>query len=75
MSLARIEEDVTHGQVVRAYSLLGSDGGAWRALTRGTTIGYARIARFDAIAVRRLRLTIDDALAPPVKITVRVYAG
>jgi len=75
VSIARLEEDITHGQVVSAYSLLGSDGGPWRALSRGTTIGYARIVRFEPTPVQRLRLTIDDAVAPPVKIAVRLYAG
>jgi alpha-L-fucosidase len=75
IGLARLEEDIAHGQVVSAYSLLGSDGGAWRAFSRGTTIGYARIARFEPTRVRRVRLTIDDALAPPVKVVVRLYAA
>ncbi|PYR91976.1 MAG: alpha-L-fucosidase [Acidobacteria bacterium] len=74
-SIARLEEDITHGQVVAAFSLLGSDGGPWRVLSRGTTIGYARIARFEPSTVRRVRLVIDDAVAPAVKISVRLYAG
>jgi alpha-L-fucosidase len=75
VSIARLEEDITRGQVVGAYSLLGSDGGAWRMLARGTTIGYARIARFEPSTVRRVRLVIEDAVAPPVKLTVKLYAG
>jgi alpha-L-fucosidase len=75
VSIARLEEDITHGQVVAAYSLLGSDGGPWRMLSHGTTIGYARIDRFEPAGVRRVRLVIDDAVAPPVKITVKLYAG
>jgi alpha-L-fucosidase len=75
VGIVRLEEDITRGQVVGAYSLLGSDGGAWHPLSRGTTIGYARIDRFQPSTVRRVRLTIDDAAAPPVKIAVKLYAG
>jgi alpha-L-fucosidase len=76
VSIARLEEDIVHGQVVGAHTLLGSeDGDSWRVLVRGTTIGYARIVRFEPATVRRLRLVINDAVAPPVKITVRLYAG
>jgi alpha-L-fucosidase len=75
VSVARLEEDITYGQVVAAYSLLGSDGGPWRPLAHGTTVGYARIERFQPSTVRRVRLKIEDAVAPPVKITVRLYAG
>lgn len=75
VSTARLEEDITHGQVVAAYSLLGSDGDSWRTLTRGTTIGYARIDRFEPSTVRRVRLVIEGAVAPPLKIAVKLYAG
>jgi alpha-L-fucosidase len=74
-SIVRLEEDITHGQVVAAYSLLGADEGPWRVLSRGTTIGYSRIARFEPTTVRRLRLVIDDAIARPLKIAVKLYAG
>jgi alpha-L-fucosidase len=76
VSLARLEEDIVRGQVVAAHTLLGSeDGDSWRVLTRGATIGYARIARFEPATVRRVRLVINEAIAPPVKITVKLYAG
>ncbi len=73
VSLARIEEDITGGQVLAAHSLLGSDGGPSRALARGTTIGYARIHRFEPTPVLRIRLVIDEALAPPEKLAIRLY--
>jgi len=75
VSIARLEEDITRGQVVAAYSLLGTDGGPWRVLSRGTTIGYARVDRFEPSTVSRVRLVIEDAVATPLKIAVRLYAG
>jgi len=73
-SIARLEEDITKGQMVARFTLSsGFDGGSWRVLATGTTIGYARIARFEPAAVRRVRLTIDDAAAPPEPVAIRFY--
>ena len=72
-SIVRLEEGITKGQYVARYSLAGSNGEGWRELSRGTTIGYARLERFAPLAVRRIRLTIEDAVAPPEPLTIKVY--
>ena len=41
--------------------------------TEGTTIGYKRIARAEAMTTTRLRVTIEKARARPVISTVSVY--
>jgi alpha-L-fucosidase len=74
--IARLAEDITRGQAVARYALYGSDaaGGAdWRPLARGTTIGYARLDRLEPSPVRRLRLVIEDAAAPPEPVTLKLY--
>jgi alpha-L-fucosidase len=75
VGIARLEEDITRGQVVARYTLYGSDGGDWRALCTGTTIGYARLDRFAPAAVRRVRLAVDAAGSPPERITIRLFGG
>jgi alpha-L-fucosidase len=72
-SIVRLEEDITKGQMVARYSFSGVDGGAWRVLSRGTTIGYARLDRFEPAAVRRVRLVIEEAVAPPEPIGIKLY--
>ena len=72
-SIVRLEEGITKGQYVARYSLAGSNGEGWRELSRGTTIGYARLERFAPLAVRRMRLTIEDAVAPPEPLAIKVY--
>ena len=72
ISLARFAEDISKGQVVSRYTLYGADTGEWSVLSRGTTIGYARIDRFAPVKVRRLRLVIDDAIDTPEPVTVTV---
>ena len=52
-------------KAVAKYTVSGSDAGDWRELSRGTTIGYARIDRITATSVRRVRVTIEDAAAAP----------
>jgi alpha-L-fucosidase len=72
VSAARMEEDITKGQLVARYSLLGADGGDWRPLLTGTTIGYARLQRFVPTKVRRLKLVIEDALDVPERVNLTV---
>jgi alpha-L-fucosidase len=71
----RIEEEIARGQAVARYAVYGSDGGPWQVLSRGTTIGYAKLDRFAPTAVRRVRLVIEDAGAAPEPVTVRLYAA
>lgn len=73
--IARLAEDVAAGQAVARYTLLGQGDGAWRVLARGTTIGHARLHRFEPATLRRVRLVVEDAVAPPGPIDVGVYAG
>ena len=74
-TIARLEENIEQGQAVARYTLLGESDGHWRELARGTTIGYARLDRFPPTLVRRVRLVVEDAVAPPEPVTVRLYAG
>jgi alpha-L-fucosidase len=71
--LVRLEEDVTGGQVVARHVVLGSGGDAWREVARGTTIGYARLHRFERATLRRVRVLVDEAVAPPTPLTIKVY--
>jgi alpha-L-fucosidase len=74
-SVVRLEEDISHGQTVARYSVFGSDGSEWTPLSSGTTIGYAKIDRVPTAAIRRVRLVIDEAVAPPAGLTIRLYGS
>jgi alpha-L-fucosidase len=69
----RLEEDVSRGQAIARYRVESADTGDWRPLSRGTTIGFAKIDRFTPVAMRRLRVVIEEAVAPPEKIAIKVY--
>jgi alpha-L-fucosidase len=72
-SIARLAEDITKGQAVARFTLSGSDGTSWRVLATGATIGYARLARFEPVKLRRVRLTIEDAAARPEPLGIKLF--
>ena len=73
VAIADLREDVTRGQAVARYTLSGSNGGAWQTLARGTTIGFRRLVRFAPTPVRRVRLSVDDAVGPRRSIALGLY--
>ena len=77
VSIADLREDITQGQAVARYRLEGRDGpGAeWQLLSRGTTIGHRKLDRFSPVSIREVRLTIEEAVATPPPVTLRLYAG
>jgi alpha-L-fucosidase len=75
VEIVRLAEDITRGQMVSRYSVHGTDGNGWRLLARGTTIGYARLDRFDPVPLRRVRVAVEDAVAPPTPVRVGVYGA
>jgi alpha-L-fucosidase len=71
----RLEEDISHGQAVARYSVFGFDGSDWKPVSSGTTIGYAKIDRFPAVAIRRVRLAIEEAVAAPASLSIKLYGS
>jgi len=53
-----LQENITNGQRVEAFSLEVFKAGDWVELTKGTTIGYKRLLRFGATAASKVRLKI-----------------
>jgi alpha-L-fucosidase len=73
VSILDLREDITKGQVVARYVVEGATGNTWSTLARGTTIGYKRLHRIPPITVDRLRLTVEEALADPMRIELRAW--
>jgi hypothetical protein len=53
----------------------GNDGGEWRAITQGTTIGCRKLDRCVPTNVRRIRIRIDEAVDTPRPVRIGLYAG
>ncbi len=74
LGFVRLSEDITKGQVVAAYVLSGFDGAAWSELSRGTTIGYAKIDRMDGSRViQRLRVAVEHAGPPSGPVQIKAF--
>ena len=68
-----LREDVSRGQVVARYTISGEVNGVWRPLSAGSTIGYRKLDRLDARDVRRLRVTIEEAVDHPSLLSLGCY--
>ena len=77
VGVSRLEEDITRGQCVARYAVLGAEGGgaAWRELARGTTVGLRKLDRFGPATVRRVRVEVQDAVAAPRPLRIGLYRG
>lgn len=75
VGVADLGEDIRQGQRVARYLLEGSDGGTWKPLARGTTIGYRKLDRFDPMRVHRVRFRIEDAVDPPRRVRLGLFSG
>jgi len=73
IGIADLREDVTRGQAIARYTLEASVGGDWRTLTRGTTIGFRKLDRFERAPARRVRLTIEDAAETPQPVRIGLH--
>jgi len=73
VGIARLEEDITRGQFVARYALHGTVDGDWRRLARRTTVGHRKLDRFEPSPVRRVRVTVADAVATPRPLRVGLY--
>jgi alpha-L-fucosidase len=74
LSMARLAENIETGQRVARYQLSGMDGSGWSVLSSGTTIGYAKIDRFQPVTVRRVRVSVEG-VEPPERIALTLYRG
>ena len=74
VSTADLREDIARGQSVAAYRLEGRVDGAWRVLSRGTTIGHRKLDRFAPVAITGARLQIEDAVGPVALLPVRLFS-
>jgi alpha-L-fucosidase len=71
----RLDEDIERGQAIARFSVLGEMDRAWRELARGTTVGYARIERVTPVTIGAVRVTVEEAIAPVERLTLRIFAA
>jgi len=72
--IARLAEDITRGQRVASYRIEGSQGGQWRELSTGSTIGHAKLDRLtDGPLLRRVRVVIVEWIDKPEPVSLQLF--
>ena len=56
-----LQEDISKGQRVESFTVELLINGQWRAVGKGTTIGYKRLLRFPATTADKVRVTINES--------------
>ena len=65
VNVVRLAEPITIGQVVEGFTVEVGTAGSWTTVARGTTVGYARLARFPGLRAERVRVTVESSLEVP----------
>ena len=68
------QEDIRHGQIVRAYEVDGLVDGTWKKLIDSLSIGYRKIDVVATVRVEGLRLRVTKAVDEPVIRSFAAYA-
>jgi len=71
--LLRLQENIRIGQRIESFKLEYEEGQQWKEITRGTTVGYKRILRFDPISAKHIRLTIETSRLNPELLNIGLY--
>jgi alpha-L-fucosidase len=61
----KLQEDIRVGQRIERFVLEYFEGGAWKTIAEGTTVGYKRLLQFPAVVASRVRLRIESSRSNP----------
>jgi alpha-L-fucosidase len=74
VSVIDVREHIARGQSVGRFTIeVENDGDGWGPIASGTTIGYRRLIKVSEQAVRRVRLTVLDALHTDVPLDLHLF--
>ena len=68
-----LQEPIRFGQRVASFSIEAREGGEWKEVADGTTIGYKRLLRFPLVRADAVLITIRQARGAPALATVGLY--
>ncbi|MCD6303867.1 MAG: alpha-L-fucosidase [Planctomycetes bacterium] len=70
---AMLQEHILSGQRIERFRIEAMDGGKWRGLAEGTTVGYKRLVRFPAVTARKVRVRILESRLCPTLSRFALY--
>lgn len=74
IGIVDLGEQIEKGQAVSQYRVETATGSTYSTITTGTTIGYRKLARLASpVVARRVRVVVEDAVARPEPIAVRLF--
>lgn len=65
INCVELREDITKGQRVESFEVLGMVNGQWQKITEGTTIGNCRLLTFDPVIADSLMLNVTASRGEP----------
>ena len=69
-----LKEHIPMGQRVERFTVeVKLADGSYEKIASGTTIGYKKIAKFDAVATDEIRVTIEDSRICPILSFIGIY--
>ncbi len=68
-----LQENIRSGQRVEQFTAEYWDGHDWKKLATGTTIGYKRLLKFDAVTTGKIRLNIGSSRLTPELTAIGAY--
>jgi alpha-L-fucosidase len=66
-------EDITSGQHIEKFTVEANDGGEWREVAKGMTVGWKRIVRWKPQPCSAIRVQVLASRAEPVLGAVNLY--
>lgn len=74
IGIVDLGEQIEQGQAVSRYRVEAATGSTYSTIATGTTIGYRKLARLASpVIARRVRVVVEDAVARPQPIAVRLF--
>jgi len=75
IGIVDLREHIERGQTIARYRVESATNDDWALISRGTTIGCKKLDRLAApVTARRIRVVIEDAVAKPEQIELRLFA-
>jgi alpha-L-fucosidase len=71
--VAMLQEEIRVGQRIEKFHIDYWTGNDWKKLIDGTTVGYKRLLRFEAVKTDRVRLVIDQSRLNPTLANFGLY--
>ncbi|MFD2918244.1 alpha-L-fucosidase [Terrimonas rubra] len=68
-----LQENIAKGQRIENFVLEVEQGGEWKKVTSGTTVGYKRLLRFAPVKAKKIRLSITQCRTQPVLAEIGLY--